>query len=66
MQDLLRRINLNDLAMKAKKMLRKMHGKDDGDEDRSMPPDEKQMDRMDMVKPGEADSGRGLSGEEGG
>lgn len=67
MQDLLKRIDINSLGRKAKKMLKsKMRNKDDTDDGPTHTDDEK-MNRMDMVKPSNADTGRGLEGgDEGG
>jgi len=59
MQDLLKRIDINSLGRKAKKMLKaKLRHGHDNDDGPATPEDK--IDRMDMVKPAYADSGKGM------
>jgi len=63
MQDLLKRIDINSLGRKAKKLLKnKLSDREDHD-DGPVHSDEEKANRMDLVKPSHADTGRGLEGE---
>src|SRR6185437_15449591 len=61
MQDLLKRIDIQSLGRKAKKMLKQKNRSADNEDGPALS-DEEKNNRMDMVKPANADTGRGLEG----
>lgn len=65
MQDLLKRIDINSLGPKAKKLLKQKQGHGDDNDDGPAASDDEKMSRMDMVRPADADTGRGMADQGG-